>query len=148
MGKLILLFGVLTGVFFVLYQCGILVYQSKTAVSFVGSPKGNGATFRSCSGFLRRVVRFRADGTYTYVLNAQLSKGADVRGTSGFEKAKPHAAGSGQSQSWRQCRKIEEIPSDLPLRIRHRQLYSVPGGMKGDRKRPVWIFSSVRVEVS
>ena len=75
MGKLILLFGVLTGVFFVLYQCGILVYQSKTAVSFVGSPKGNGATFRSCSGFLRRVVRFRADGTYTYVLNAQLSKG-------------------------------------------------------------------------
>ena len=49
--------------------------NSKSAVSFFGSTRGNSARFTSCSGYMKRIVRFKADGTYTFILDADLSKG-------------------------------------------------------------------------
>lgn len=52
-----------------------MVINSKSATSFMGSAKGNRARFTSCSGYIKQIVRFRADGTYAFVLDADLSKG-------------------------------------------------------------------------
>ena len=61
--------------FIFLYNQGYMVLKSISAVTFIGATKGNGAKFTSCSGVLKRIVRFKADGTYTFVLDAELSKG-------------------------------------------------------------------------
>lgn len=71
----ILLIVILTGVFVFLYDRGYMVINSKSAVSFIGSARGNSARFTACSGYMKRIVRFQADGTYTFVLDAELSKG-------------------------------------------------------------------------
>lgn len=74
--KAILLFLILTAVFVFLYHQGYMVVKSTSAVSFIGSIRGNGARFTSCSGNLKRIVRFQTDGTHTYILDADLSKGS------------------------------------------------------------------------
>lgn len=73
--KLILLTVLMLGVFAVLYSQGYMVFKSIRARTFIGSAKGNGATFTSCSGKIKRMIRFKADGTYRFILDAQLSKG-------------------------------------------------------------------------
>ncbi|MBR7178369.1 MAG: hypothetical protein IKD27_02460 [Oscillospiraceae bacterium] len=73
--KAILLLAALTAVFLILYDQGYMVINSKTAASYIGSARGTGARFTSCSGSVKRIVRFKADGTYTFLLNAALSKG-------------------------------------------------------------------------
>lgn len=52
-----------------------MVVKSTSAVSFIGSSRGNRASFTSCSGYMKRIVRFKADGRYTFILDADLSKG-------------------------------------------------------------------------
>ena len=73
--KAILLLAALIAVFLILYDQGCMVINSKTAASYIGSPRGTGAQFISCNGSIKRIVRFKAAGTYTFVLNAELSKG-------------------------------------------------------------------------
>lgn len=75
MVKAVLLIIILTGLFIFLYNQGYMVVKSTTAVAFIGSTKGNSARFTACNGNLKRIVRFKANGTYTYVLDADLSKG-------------------------------------------------------------------------
>lgn len=75
MWKFALLGIVLTSVFIFLYNMGYMVINAKSAVSYVGSIKGNGATFTSCSGYIKRIVRFQEDKTYTFFLHAELTKG-------------------------------------------------------------------------
>lgn len=75
MTKAVLLIIILTGVFVFLYNRGYMVVKSISAVSYVGSARGNGARFTSCSGYMKRIVRFNTDGTYTFTLDADLSKG-------------------------------------------------------------------------
>lgn len=72
---LIILIALMSGVFIFLYNQGYMVAKSISAVTFIGSAKGNGATFTSCNGYMKRVVKFKTDGTYTFVLDAELSKG-------------------------------------------------------------------------
>ena len=62
-------------VFIFLYNQGYMISKSIRAVTFVGSAKGNRAKFSSCSGHIKRVIKFREDGKYTFVLDAELSKG-------------------------------------------------------------------------
>lgn len=62
-------------VFAFLYNQGYMVSKSISAVSFVGSTKGNSASFSSCSGYLKRVIKFKENGIYTFVLDVELSKG-------------------------------------------------------------------------
>ena len=75
MGKAALLIILMMGIFLFLYNSGYMVFKSMRSVSFVGSMKGNHAKFTSCTGYIKRIVRFRTDGTYTYVLDADLGKG-------------------------------------------------------------------------
>ena len=72
---LIILLGILIGIFIFLYSQGYLVLKSISAVTFIGSAKGNRASFSSCSGYVKRIIRFKADGTHTFVLDADLRKG-------------------------------------------------------------------------
>lgn len=75
MVKVVLLIAVLVGLFVFLYNQGYMVINSKSAVSFIGSASGSGASFTSCNGYTKRIVRFPSDGIYTYIFDAQLSKG-------------------------------------------------------------------------
>ena len=52
-----------------------MVTSAKTAVSFVGSLRGNKAAFSSCNGYMKRIVRFKEDKSYSFVLEAELTKG-------------------------------------------------------------------------
>jgi len=72
---ILILTGILTAIFAFLYNQGYMVLKSTSAVAFVGSTRGNSARFTSCSGYMKRIVRFKADGTYTFLLDAELSKG-------------------------------------------------------------------------
>lgn len=72
---LILLAVVMVGAFIFLYSQGYMVFKSISAVTFIGSAKGNSASFSSCSGFMKRIIKFKEDGTYTFGLDAELSKG-------------------------------------------------------------------------
>ena len=75
MWKFALLGIVLTSVFIFLYNMGYMVINSKSAVSYVGSTKGTGATFTSCNGYIKRIIRFQEDKTCTFLLHAELTKG-------------------------------------------------------------------------
>lgn len=75
MEKAVLLIIILLCVFIFLYNQGHLVIKSTSAVFFFGSARGNSARFTSCNGYMKRIVRFKADGTYTFLLDAELSKG-------------------------------------------------------------------------
>ena len=65
----------LTGIFIFLYDRGYMAIKSISAVSFVGFSKENGARFTSCNGYLKRIVRFKSDGTSRFSLDAELTKG-------------------------------------------------------------------------
>ena len=73
--KAVLLILLMVSVFAFLYDRGYLVLNSKSAVSYIGSQRGNAARFTSCSGSVKRVVRFREDGVSRFVLDVELSKG-------------------------------------------------------------------------
>ncbi len=75
MVKVVLLVILLTGIFIFLYQSGYMVINSKSAALFIGSSSGYGARFTSCSGYIKRIVRFKDEGTYTFILDAELTKG-------------------------------------------------------------------------
>ena len=75
MWKSLILAALMTSIFVFLYNRGYMVVKSLSAVTFIGSPKGTGANFTSCSGYIKRIVRFKESGTLHYYLDAELSKG-------------------------------------------------------------------------
>lgn len=75
MWKFILLALFLAGLYVFLYNQGYMIVKSYTAVTFIGSARGKGARFTSCNGSLKRVIRFQEEGTRTFILDAELSKG-------------------------------------------------------------------------
>ena len=75
MWKFLILAALMTSIFVFLYNRGYMVVKSLSAVTFIGSPKGTGANFTSCSGYIKRIVRFKESGTLYYYLDAELSKG-------------------------------------------------------------------------
>ena len=75
MWKFLILAALMTSIFVFLYNRGYMVVKSLSAVTFIGSPKGTGAKFTSCSGYFKRIVRFQESGTLSYYLDAELSKG-------------------------------------------------------------------------
>ena len=72
---LIFLSVAMLGIFAFLYNRGYMVFKSIRAVAFIGSAKGNRAQVTSCTGYIKRIVRFKTDGIYTFLLDAELSKG-------------------------------------------------------------------------
>lgn len=75
MVKAVLLAAFLMVVFFFLYHQGYMVVKSISAVSFIGSARGNAVRFTSCNGYIKRIVRFKDNGIYTFSLDLELSKG-------------------------------------------------------------------------
>ena len=75
MWKFVILAGLMAGIFLILYNSGYMIVKSLSAVTFIGSTKGNSARFSSCNGYMKRVIKFKEEGTYTFVLDAELSKG-------------------------------------------------------------------------
>ena len=52
MWKFLILAALMTGIFVFLYNRGYMVVKSLSAVTFIGSPKGIGENFTSCSGYI------------------------------------------------------------------------------------------------
>ena len=59
-----------------LYQNGLMVVNSKRAVSFVGSDRGRRASFTACTGTIRRIVRFSQSKSLRMVFSPVLTKGS------------------------------------------------------------------------
>ncbi|MBE5876183.1 MAG: hypothetical protein E7290_04790 [Lachnospiraceae bacterium] len=64
--------------FYVLYIYGYMVINAKRAVKFIGSIRGYDsckASFTSCDGYMKRVMRFEANKTYRFKLQTELTRG-------------------------------------------------------------------------
>ena len=78
MEKTILTLILLAGVgviLFVQYRNGYIHMQAKTAVKYIGSAGDKHASFISCSGYTKRVVRFKESGTICFNFLPELSAG-------------------------------------------------------------------------
>ena len=60
---------------YLLYINGFLTIQAKRAVLYVGSPGGTKARFSACTGYLKRIVRFKDSAAYRIVLDSELTAG-------------------------------------------------------------------------
>ena len=72
--KIVILF-VVIAMLYVLYWNGYLTVSVKKSVLFIGSMGAKRAKFASCTGFIKKIVRFQADTTYIFTLETQLTKG-------------------------------------------------------------------------
>ena len=71
---ILLLVGVITGIAVcLLYRYGFMAIQIKRAVLYIGLP--NGARFSSCTGFTKRIVRFKSGKTYQITFEPDLTDG-------------------------------------------------------------------------
>ena len=64
--------------FYLLWVNGYMVLNVKRAVLFVGSLRGKNhceASFTSCSGYVKRVIKFSESRGYTFHLDSDVSKG-------------------------------------------------------------------------
>ena len=61
--------------FYFLYINGFMWMQKKRAVTYVGSMKGNKASFTSCTGYMKRVIRFKESKTCHLLMETELSNG-------------------------------------------------------------------------
>ena len=59
-----------------MYQNGLMVLNSKRALSFVGSDRGRRASFTACTGTIRRILRFSDSKTLRVVFSPVLTKGS------------------------------------------------------------------------
>ena len=75
MTKLLLIFALLGGIMYLLYINGYMVFNNKKALTFIGSQRGNKASFTSCNGWMKRVVKFSESRNYAFDLDVKLSKG-------------------------------------------------------------------------
>lgn len=77
--RLIILFALIFGLVYLLYENGFGTFTSKRAAMFWGKNnfknKKHSATFSSCTGFLKRVIKLKEARKYTIILDANISKG-------------------------------------------------------------------------
>ena len=62
-------------VFYLLYINGFLVTSAKKAAMYIGTMRGRKASFTACSGYIKRVIRFKESGTIHFHFHLELSKG-------------------------------------------------------------------------
>lgn len=63
---------------YLLYQNGYMTISAKSAVVFVGTIRGKEnchGEFSSCTGYMKRIMKFPENGIYAFTLNAGLEKG-------------------------------------------------------------------------
>ena len=76
--KLIVPVTLIGALMYFLYINGYMVFNNKKALTFIGSQRGNKASYTSCNGYMKRVVKFKESRNYAFSLNVKLSKG-DMR---------------------------------------------------------------------
>ena len=76
MVKIIVLLFVIGVVFYLLYINGFLTIQSKRALLYIGSLKGNKARFSSCTGHTKKIIKFNDSKTYNIVFEPDLTGGS------------------------------------------------------------------------
>ena len=73
---LTLLFLIALGaILYLQYRNGYIHMQAKSAVMYIGSVGDKHATFTSCNGYTKRVVRFKESGTVHLSFQPELSAG-------------------------------------------------------------------------
>ena len=73
--KSILIMAALLAVFYLLYINGYMIINAKKATLFLGKDRGKYARFASCSGFMKRVIRFKESRKYEFCFETELEKG-------------------------------------------------------------------------
>lgn len=71
----ILIMVALVVVFYVLYINGYMIVNAKRATLFFGTNRGKAARFASCSGYIKRVIRFKESKDYQFTFETELEKG-------------------------------------------------------------------------
>ena len=75
MSKTVLLLLALGCVLYLLYINGYLVTNRKKAVMYIETRRGTHATFSACTGYTKRMVRFKESRLYHFTLSSELTKG-------------------------------------------------------------------------
>ena len=52
-----------------------MIINAKRATLFFGKNRGKYARFAACSGFMKRVIRFKESGEYLFTFETELEKG-------------------------------------------------------------------------
>ena len=73
--KSILILAVMVAVFYLLYINGYMIINVKKATLFLGKERGKYARFASCSGYMKRVIRFKENREYEFSFETELEKG-------------------------------------------------------------------------
>ena len=71
----ILILAAMAAVFYILYINGYMIMNAKKAILFFGKERGKYARFTSCSGYMKRVIRFKENREYEFSFETELEKG-------------------------------------------------------------------------
>ena len=71
----ILILALMVAVFYLLYINGYMIINAKKASLFLGKERGKYARFASCSGYMKRVIRFKESREYEFSFETELEKG-------------------------------------------------------------------------
>ena len=71
----ILILVLMAAVFYILYINGYMIMNAKKATLFFGKERGKYARFTSCSGYMKRVIRFKESREYEFSFETELEKG-------------------------------------------------------------------------
>ncbi len=73
--KLLGIFFLVFGLIYLMYLNGWIPITVKSAVMFIGSLSGKKASFTSCNGSLKRIVKLEGNRQYRFLLNVRLTSG-------------------------------------------------------------------------
>lgn len=78
MGKTIIIILLIGVTLYLLYISGYMIVNRKRALMFVGTIRGRKhckASFSSCTGYIKRVMRFKESRIYSFTLHNELAAG-------------------------------------------------------------------------
>lgn len=73
--KLVLTLLVVFMLIFILYKNGIIPITVKSSVMFIGGAGGKKASFTSCHGYLKRMIKLESGRSYFFFLKTRLTNG-------------------------------------------------------------------------
>lgn len=74
--KIIIPFIIVFTVIYLLYMNGLIPITVKSAVMFIGSSGCKKASFTSCNGYIKRIVKLEGDRVYNFTLLSKLTAGS------------------------------------------------------------------------
>ena len=75
LAEMIIAFVLVFAVIYLLYMNGFIPITVKSAVMFIGSRKCKKATFTSCNGYMKRIIKLEKDRDYYFKLDTRLTGG-------------------------------------------------------------------------